>query len=368
MVKIDCRYYRGDKPCRSGYPCDDCGRYDPVRSRILVLKCRAQGDVLRTTALLPGLKRKYPGSFLTWVVDPESLELVDNNPLIDRVLSLSLEGILPLAAERFEALISLDKEAPIAGLASAVRAAQKFGFGLDERGRLVIFNPAADYAWRLGLDDALKFKTNAKTYQEIAAEAAEIEYRREEYIYILPPDAERAARDFFRRRRIPRGRINVGLNTGAGTKFETKQWPAGHFLRLIGLLAKTRRFNVFLLGGPRERRLNSSLERRAAGKVFNTGTDNSLTEFGGYLSLMDVVVCSDTLAMHMAIGLKKRVIALFGPTTPREIDLYDRGEKLWAGAACAPCYKQTCDDGACLTDITAETVFEAVARQDRGGK
>jgi len=367
MIKADCRYYRGDKPCRHGFPCDRCDGYDHIASHVLVIKCRAQGDVLRTTALLPGLKRKYPGSFLTWLVDPDSVELLQNNPLVDRILSLDLEGVLPLAVERFDALVSLDKEPAITALASALPAARKFGFGQDEHGRLVVFNPAADYARLLGMDDELKFRVNSKTYQEIAAEAAEVDYQRDEYIYVPPEGAGRKALDFFRRKRVPKGRINIGLNTGAGTKFETKQWPEKHFLRLIGLLAGNLKANIFLLGGPREKPFNASLEKKAAGRVINTGTDNSLTEFAGFLSLLDVIVCSDTLAMHMAIGLKKKVIALFGPTCPQEIDLYDRGEKLFAGAACAPCYKQTCEDGSCMGDITAEAVFEAVKRR-AGGK
>lgn len=366
MIRTDCRSYRGDKPCRYGYPCDTCGQYDPVTSRVLVLKCRAQGDVLRTTALLPGLRRKYPGSHITWVADPESLELVQGNPGIDRVLPLDLEGVLPLAAERFDAVICLDKEPAITALASAVRADHKFGFGLDEGGRLVPLNPAADYAWRLGMDDELKFRKNALTYQEIAAKAAEVEYRRDEYVYVLPEGADARARKFLARTRPPKGRLAVGLNTGAGSKFETKQWPAANFLALVGLLARTRRANIFLLGGPREHAFNTALARRAAGKVYDTGTGNTLTEFGGFLAHMDVVVCSDTLAMHMAIGLKKRVVALFGPTSPQEIDLYDRGEKLWAGADCAPCFKQTCEDGSCMRDISARDVFEAVRRQSGG--
>ena len=42
---------------------------------------------------------------------------------------------------------------------------------------------------------------------------------------------------------------------------------------------------------------------------------------------MDVVVCSDTLGMHLAIALKKKIVVLFGPTCPQEIDLYGRGVK-----------------------------------------
>ena len=44
------------------------------------------GDVLRTTALLPGLKRKYPDSSIFWAVDAESVDLLRNNPLVDRII------------------------------------------------------------------------------------------------------------------------------------------------------------------------------------------------------------------------------------------------------------------------------------------
>lgn len=43
--------------------------------RILIVKLAAIGDVLRTTPLLSGLKRAYPQSHITWVVDKEALPL-----------------------------------------------------------------------------------------------------------------------------------------------------------------------------------------------------------------------------------------------------------------------------------------------------
>ena len=117
---------------------------------------------------------------------------------------------------------------------------------------------------------------------------------------------------------------------------------------------------VFLLGGPREKEFNQRLKRRSRAKIYNTGSNNSLLEFAGFISMMDVVVSSDTLAMHLAIALKKKVVALFGPTCPQEIDLYGRGLKIFAGAGCAPCYKQTCPDGKCLKAITPERVLKAI--------
>ena len=77
---------------------------------------------------------------------------------------------------------------------------------------------------------------------------------------------------------------------------------------------------------------------------------------------MDVVVSSDSLGMHLAIALGKKVVALFGSTCPQEISLYGRGTKLFAGAPCSPCYKQTCPDMTCMNDITPGQVFEEVVR------
>jgi ADP-heptose:LPS heptosyltransferase len=363
-IKDDCAHFRGEKPCRFKRLCGDCPEYDPLgaRTKVLVLKCRAQGDVLRTTALLPALKRKYPRSHVTWLVDGESVDLLAGNPLVDGVLPFGFESALPLEVREFDVLICLDKEPGVTALATKVRAAKKFGFGMNAHGNLAVFNEAAAYALRLGIDDDLKYRTNLKTYQEIAAEAAEVDYARDEYVYELGDEATRKARKFMKAHGIDASRPAVGLNTGAGTKFETKQWPVEHYRELVRGLTGELDMNVFLLGGPREETLNTAIAAGAPLRVYNTGSDHALPDFAGFVSLMDVVVTSDTLGMHLAIALKKKVIALFGPTCPQEIDLYDRGVKLFTGEPCAPCYKQTCPDAVCMKGIRPGRVLEEVRR------
>jgi heptosyltransferase-2 len=299
---------------------------------------------------------------VTWLVDPESLDLLLHNPYIHRLLGFDLENVLALQAAEFDLLISLDKEPGLTALATQIRASEKRGFGMNESGNLTVFNPAAEYAYRLGVDDDLKFRKNQRTYQDIIHEAAGLPYARDEYVFALPEGASEKARQFFRRRRVPGRRPSIGLNTGAGTKFETKQWPASHYLKLISYLSKEMKANVFLLGGPREREFNPRLARRSPAHVYDTGTDNSLLEFAGFISLLDLVVTSDTLGMHLAIALKKPVIAIFGPTCPQEIDLYGRGTKLFQGSPCSPCYKQTCPDAVCMRGITPELVFSEIRR------
>lgn len=362
MIKSDCVYFQGDKPCKFKRLCEACPHYETFPNRILVIKGRAQGDVLRTTALLPGLKRKFPQSHISWLVDEESKDLLVNNPYVDRIICFQGEDILPFLVKKFDVLISLDKESPSISLATGIISPQKFGFGMNEYGNLTTFNKASEYAYRLGLDDDLKFYQNKKTYQEIIYEIAEIRYKNDEYVFRLREEDKKKAKEFFKKNKISKNRLAVGLNTGAGTKFETKQWPKERYLKLIDDLRTHLKANIFLLGGLREKKFNRSLEKKSQHRVYNTGSDNSLREFAGLISMMDLVVSSDTLGMHLAIGLGKEVIVLFGPTCPQEIELYNRGTKLFAGVTCSPCYKQSCLDMKCMKEITAEQVFEEIKK------
>src|SRR5262245_6386084 len=71
-LKTDCRHFRPDRPCaphkQHGVVCATCTEfYDPIRTRVLLVKLAAVGDVLRTTSLLPGLHRRWPGAHVTWL-------------------------------------------------------------------------------------------------------------------------------------------------------------------------------------------------------------------------------------------------------------------------------------------------------------
>ena len=86
-------------------------------TRMLVIKLAALGDVIRTAALLPGLKREWPTSHITWVTRPSGVRMLANHPLIDRLLSFDAESICHLEHERFDLCLSLDKEPGPAALA-----------------------------------------------------------------------------------------------------------------------------------------------------------------------------------------------------------------------------------------------------------
>jgi heptosyltransferase-2 len=329
--------------------------------RILIVKLAAIGDVLRTTPLLGGLKRVYPRSHITWVVDPIALPLLKNNPQIDRLLPYEFSALLPLEVETFDLIIGLEKEPRGAALTSKVKAPEKRGFGLDEKGNVFPLNEASAYAFFLGLSDEVKFYQNQKTYPELIFDIAEIEYRRDEYLFYLSPEDMSFAQEFAGKVGVKQGETLIGLNTGAGGVFANKAWTIAGYVKLITQLEKRPKTRVLLLGGPQEKERNRRILRQASKKTIDGGSENTLGQFAALINLCDLVVTGDTTALHLAVGMKKKVVAIFGPTCAQEIELYGRGVKVVTSLACAPCYRRACSlSPSCMEAIFAEEVMEKI--------
>ena len=75
----------------------------------------------------------------------------------------------------------------------------------------------------------------------------------------------------------------------------------------------------------------------------NTPSRDGLRNGIVYEAVSDLVVTGDSFGMHLAIALRKLVLAWFGLSCWAEIDLYDRGSKFTPdGLDCAPCWKRSC--------------------------
>jgi len=367
-MKLDCRHYRGDKPCAAArgraQSCESCADYAPMGTRILIVKLDAIGDVARTTCLLPGLAKAHDPMFVTWLVAPEGRGLLERNPLIDRVLPYDAASLERLHVERFDLLLSLDKTPRACAVAERAAAECKRGFGLSPYGTVYPFDENAAYAYRLGLDDELKFRKNTRTYQDVIYEVAGLTYDGEDYCLPLTDDDRRFAEVFWLKARgRPEERV-VGLNLGGGAAFVNKMWRAERCEKFIRrLLRQVRQVRVFLFGAARERPAVERLAEEFGDRVVNTGQDNSLKQFQALLGRCDVVVTGDTLGLHLALAEQRPVVALFGPTCPQEIEMYGRGEKVLSPLRCAPCYRAECGRSpSCMEAISTQTVIDAVKR------
>ena len=113
------------------------------------------------------------------------------------------------------------------------------------------------------------------------------------------------------------------------------------------MLANDDQIQLVLLGGKedteRNRMIVESLRPEIRKKIISTPTTEGMRKGACFIDICDTVVTGDSFGMHLAIALKKYVVAWFGLSCWTEIELYDRGEKLIPnGLECAPCWKKVC--------------------------
>jgi ADP-heptose:LPS heptosyltransferase len=342
--------------------CDNCPHYEVTAMKILIIKLDAVGDVLRTTSILPGLKEQYSNSEITWITRKSALPLFENNRLVDRVMAYeSTEALLHCAVEEFDLVINVDAARESAVLASRVKAGQRLGFGLDARGHVFPFNEEAITWLEMGAFDQKK-KKNTRSYQDLILEICGLKPNNRDILLVLSEQEKKFADDFQRKFSVKKSVLKIGLNTGASPRWQYKQWTMEGFAGLIRMILKKTDWVVLLYGGPHEVERNKQLSSIDPKRVIDTGTNNTLREFFSLVTLSDVFVTGDTLALHVATALKKKVVAYFGPTSAAEIDPYG-GQivKVQSDLGCLVCYRPRCDfEPNCMNSLTVDRMFSTL--------
>jgi heptosyltransferase-2 len=339
MAEIGCRHFNGYKPCgKSSNGCDrsQCTSYSSVQERILVVHLEALGAVLRSTSLIPAIKRKYPRSHITWVTKAPAQNFLNDLP-VDRVVTSDFHR---LAALRFDLAFVIDKSLEASGILAMTRASEVRGFRADElTGAILPANPQARELWDLGLDDHRKFFVNQKTEQQLVHEALALgDFRRDEYQVVLSPAEKVTAA--ARRAQWGGGPV-IGLNTGCANTLPAKKLSVEQHRRLIREIMKAiPEAAIVLLGGPEDTKRNAQISEGLP--AIQSPTELGVRDGLASVEACDLVVSGDSLGMHMAIALKKWTVVWFGPTCAQEIDLYERGVKIRSAAPCSPCWKRAC--------------------------
>jgi ADP-heptose:LPS heptosyltransferase len=366
IVKTDCRYFPGDHPCdlhkETGVLCAACEYYAPRGKRILIVKLDALGDVLRTTSLLPALHRAYGECYVTWVTSSAAAELFIGNHMVQEVLCADSDYLAALLTREFDVVINPDAAPRSCEIAAVARAQERFGFGISPDGYVVPLNEAAEEWLAMGACDPLK-RNNVKTYQQIIHDICGLNPLGQHIVLNLTDDEKAEKRLLPSKIGMAAGGPVIGINTGAGQRWENKKWRPEGFSRLIENILEETDASVVLLGGAGESRRNSRIRSGFTERVFDPGP-GSLRQFFQAIDLCDVVVTGDTLALHAALGLKKRVVAIFGPTSHQEVDLYEQGVKVVSPIECTACYRQRCDRRPnCMDLISVDQVYDGLVSQ-----
>lgn len=278
------------------------------------------GDVLRTTVILNYLKEEN----VSWLVDEKAYPLLADNRYIKRILLYNLETALQLQKEKFDTVINLEKVPGICALSDSISAWRRFGFRFDEdKGEALAYDNAEKVlSLCFNLDEKRK---SEKYWQEALTSMIGKKWKYEEYILGYEPKSKE--------------KYDIGLNWAIGGKWPNKAWPKKYWKKLDGLIKG--KYSISWQQGL-----------------------NNLYEYIDWINSCKMIITNDSLGMHLAIALKKKIIAFFGPSSSKEIYLYKRGEILLPDTSynCIPCLKQECHQAKnCMEFITPEKVAKEIS-------
>jgi heptosyltransferase-2 len=229
-----------------------------------------------------------------------------------------------------------------------IKAKKKFGYDLVN-GICHPLNSAAERKWETGLFDDVN-KVNTRSYvEEIFAIAG--------YVFC----GERYMLPFYdwqdRRWKFVKGKKVVGLNTGCGGRWTSRLWPETHWVTLAASLKKNG-YEVVLLGGEQEHEKNLRLAKKSKALYFG---HYSLNGFINLMNHCDLVVTAVSMAMHLTIGLNKKIVLFNNIFNKNEFELYGLGEILEPDYDCTCYFSPICPNN-CMQYLKPERVLETIKR------
>jgi heptosyltransferase-3 len=342
--------------------------------KILVINLKHFGDVLTTTPLLPALRDHFPRSKITYLVRAGMEVMVEEHPLVERVITLDppdgnmfaklryqLAFLRKLRRERFDLVLELSRGDRGAILAFASLSPVRVGYenegsGIWGRSRLfthlVPYDPAEEKHTIEVHNESLRILGVKKLYTQMS--------------FYWSADDEDTAKEILRQEGLEVSEHYALMHPTSRWMF--KAWTSGGYAAVADHIQEIHGLAVVLTSGPaeEERKLVAEIKTRLKKPVIDLSGRLSLKQLGFLIHGSRLFVGIDTAPMHMASALEVPLVAVFGPS----------GSHMWGPLGerkivarkdwdCLPCGKDGCDGSKiskCLVELEPAEVSRAVDR------
>lgn len=280
--------------------------------KIAIVKLSALGDIVHAMVALQFIKAAIPEIQIDWLVEQGFAEVLAHNPQINQVLTVNLKGLKTdktgLFAEIFKvrayAQHHYDLVIDAQGLlksALVARLLSRHCVGFDKnsiRESLAarVYQQTVAYPY-----DANTIDRNVAVLTQplgISVTSQQI-IDKQAFLFFQPPSA--AIADFLRNQR-PTVLLVIG------STWPSRNYPRQQFLEVVqGLDADC----LICWGSEQERQDGEWLAAHSSARLLPR---LSLNDLKALIAKVDLVIGNDTGPTHMAWGLNRPSITLFGPT------------------------------------------------------
>lgn len=319
------------------------------RKKILAINFGGIGDEILFLPTLQTIRDHAPNSSITLLLEPRSRSVAELTNLVDSVITFDIKK-RPLSVGDLVDLLALIKEGGydcvISSGGSPLVSALLFLSGIPERigyhsnrlAPVLLTQPVPlnkkQYAAAMYHDLAIGF-LKQKCLTPPAVSDEKINDSLIPTVSLKPDSMDRmqnfiAERGLNREKRSAQSRlilVHPGTSRLATEKGIFKTWPTDSWIDLLFLIGRENekkpdadRDIVILAGGPDDKEIIEGILDKAGDQlphmVSAYGQTKSIADLAALIQLCDIMICVDSAPMHVAIGLRKPLVALFGPFDP----------------------------------------------------
>jgi len=331
--------------------------------KILVIRLSSIGDILLTTPLLRNLRKRFPDAGIDFVVKKQYIDLIDNNKNIDRIYSLD-------TSQGFRALKELRKQIVsnsydlIIDIHKNFRSYYLRSFSGAEVVTFPKFRIKRFLLVKFGIN---LYKEIIPVYQRYMLAVAKFGISDDgQGLDFFPTEkAKSEIRTALKQAGLKPEKLTVCL--AAGASFETKRWPAEYYRKIAKRFVTEKDAQIILCGDENDRAITRPIADELAGHGFDFAGRFTLMQTACVLEHCDLVITNDTGLVHLATALKKKTVAIFGPTT-KELGFFPTGKFVRVvehpDMPCRPCThigSKKCPKGhfRCMKELPPDQVWEA---------
>ncbi len=328
----------------------DLKSFEP--ERILVIQLRQMGDVLLTTPALRALRRRYPGAFISYLVEPVPGEVLRGNPCLNEIINRPTDGswlepfqtISRVRQGRFDLVIDYlaNPRTSLITMLSGARVSISYA---HRRRNFAYTHPTMPEG---------VFSANHKLslLRVLGCETGCLDLEME-----VPAAAEASVRDFLAREGIDESRPVVCLYPFH--KRPVREWMPEYFADLADRIKREWKAAVIVLWGPgRDRDAERFID--TAGEKHHLAPPMDIYELAAFCKRADIFVGNDGGPRHIAASQKTPTFIVVGPSTDSWTPPSDINATVSNDVECRPCDLPYCPEKhhACLRELKPDSVFE----------
>lgn len=312
------------------------------------------------TPALRALRTHLPKSYIVFLTERESADLLRFNPYLSELLIwdrnryrnpfYSLQRFWQVRKEKFDVVTDFLGNPRSAYLTFFSSPRRKIGYDLP--GRRILYNTI------IKNEGAPQYAALQKMK---ALRPLGIENTDSRLDFFIPPEADLIADQFFKENRLNDNKLIVSISPTSRRNFN--RWSLERYAQLADWLISKFDAQVILGWGPQERTVVEEVSARMKEKPVICQETKSLFELGAILKKCDLHIGNDNGTKHIAVAMGKPTITIYGPHDPVSWTYpdYSRHKFLKAEVDCPECdrTKHECTKLTCLDKITVEDVQEA---------